>query len=300
MTAPHRSWPSHCRDDLIAAIGEAADGFPRPGQDDAQRVHDVRKTLKRASGLTRLFVPYVGASATELRRALKAARRRVARARDLDVLSGVLSQLGGADEAREILERVVAEQRALERSGWRDEGDAPAGLRVLGQAAENWKIDEGGLEPLVRAMRRTYRSARKLGERALESRESDEMHAMRGHVVDLGYQMEALEPAWPEVLGAVRQELQRLRGVLGEHHDLAVLADFARGRSELAPPALDQLLALIEVRRLPLERRADKLFARLFVERPGDFARRIASYLRHPRHRPAERTNRGAIRDSAP
>jgi hypothetical protein len=44
-------------------------------------------------------------------------------------------------------------------------------------------------------------------------------------------------------------------------------------------------VALVLRRRKPLERRAAALFARLFAERPGAFARRIAAYLEHPQQK---------------
>ena len=300
-TPARRSWPQHCRILLVAAIRLAADQFPHPGDDGAQRVHNVRKTLKQAAGLARLFIPPVGPSAADAVKTINATRRRVGRARDLDVLPGVLARLEGANEARDILLRLIAEQREAERLAHSeaDVADVSAQLRALARSVEAWSAEEAGAAALLGAVRRSYRTARRLGERALASRDAKAMHDLRARVVDLAYQLGAFEAAWPDMVQATCRELQRLRRTLGDHNDLTVLADFARGRPELPAGAAEALEASIARRRRPLERRAKAQFARLFSERARAFEQRIAGYLEYPQHRPGRAAKRD-VRDSAP
>jgi len=288
MTASPCSWPLHCRAALVEAILAAANRFPRPGQDKANRIHDVRKTLKGAAGLARLFTPLVGAPASRVLSALEAARRSVGRARDLDILPGVLERLKGPARAQEALLAVIAEQREAERRAHReiDVRGLAAQLRGLARSVQAWDAETADVEPLLLAVRRTYRAARRLGHKALASRDAGDLHALRVRVVDLSYQLTAFEPAWPAMFQAMERELQRLRKALGDHNDLTVLAEFARGRPELPPEEAEGLLALIARRRRPLERRAGEQFARLFSERPGAFERRIAAYLERPQQKP--------------
>jgi lipoprotein-anchoring transpeptidase ErfK/SrfK len=310
MTASRRSWTVHCRAALVKAILAAANQFPEPGQDKLERVHDVRKTLKGAAGLARLFTPVVGAPAYQALSALKTARRSVGRARDLDVMPGVLARLSGPTATRDVLLSAIAEQREAEREA-HQEIDAPAlaaELRALGRSAGAWNVETAGVEPLLLALRRTYRAARRLGHRALASREAGDLHALRVRVVDLAHQLAALEPAWPAMMQAMGRELHRLRTALGDHNDLTVLAEFARGRSKLPVDQAEALIALIALRRRPLERRAGEQFARLFRERPGAFERRIAAYLERPQHKPGASARRStskprflhAARDGSP
>jgi CHAD domain-containing protein len=298
MTASRRSWPLHCRAALVEAILAAADQFPHPGQDEADRIHDVRRTLKAAAGLSRLFTPLVGAPAYEALKALNATRRSVGRARDLDILPGVLARLNGPTEAQEILLRVIAEQREAERRAHQeiDVGGVSAELRALARSVEGWDAETAGAEPLLLAVRRTYRTARRLGHQAQASRNAGDMHAVRARVVDLSYQLSAFEPAWPAMIQAMCRELQRLRKALGDHNDLAVLAEFARSRPELPRAEAEGLIALIAHRSRPLERRANEQFSRLFVERPGAFERRIAAYLERPQHKPGAHARRPSSR----
>ncbi len=288
MTASRHSWPLHCRAALVAAILAAADQFPHPGQDVADRIHDVRKTLKGAAGLSRLFASMVGPQADQALDIINAARRRVGRARDLDILPGILARLNGPANARQILLRVIAEQREAARRAYReiDVGGVSAELRTLARSVEAWNAEDAGVEPLLAALRRNYRAARRLGQRAMASREPDDLHALRVRVVDLSCQLGALEPAWPAMFQAMERELHRLRTTLGDHNDLTVLAEFARSRAELPPAEADGLIAIVAQRRRPLERRASDRFARTFAERPGAFERRIAAYLERPQHKP--------------
>jgi CHAD domain-containing protein len=291
MTAARRSWPLHCRAALVASIERAADQFPHPGDDEAERIHGVRKTLKQAAGLLRLFVPLVGAPADEAVKTINATRRRVGRARDLDILPGVLAQLSGQTEAQEILLRVIAEQREAERRAHQalDVGGVAAELRALARSVEGWEAERAGVEPLLLAVRRTYRAARRLGHEAQASRDANAMHAVRARVVDLSHQLATFEPAWPDMFQATCRELQRLRKALGDHNDLAVLGEFARGRPELPRAAAEGLIALIAHRSRPLARRANEQFCRLFAERPSAFERRIAAYLEHCQRKPGAR-----------
>ena len=81
------AWPQHCRAALVRAVGAAAAQFPNPGEEAPKRVHDVRKTLKEARAIARLFLDCVGEPARVTITTLAATRRQIGRARDLDVMA---------------------------------------------------------------------------------------------------------------------------------------------------------------------------------------------------------------------
>jgi len=101
-------------------------------------------------------------------------------------------------------------------------------------------------------------------------------------IVDLGHQLTVFMPAWPAMISAMTAELHRLRQSLGDCNDLTVLGEFALSRRELSPEAINEFVAVVLRKRRPCERRAREQFERLFPERPGAFARRMAGYLAHP------------------
>jgi CHAD domain-containing protein len=302
-TARKAYWPLYCRAALARAIRLASRQFPRAGEDEATRIHDVRKTLKGAAGLARLFVDLVGAPAEATLAAINAARRKVGRARDLDILPGVIASLDPPADARDALIAAIAREREAERRAHHDLDVAglSAELRALADAVEAWDVDAAAAQALAAALRQSYRSARRRGEAALASGVARELHGFRVRVVDLAYQLATLEPAWPAMMRATTRELQRLRAALGDHNDLTVLAEFALTRVELTPEQKALGAALIARKRRPLERRAAQLYARLFAERPSAFERRIAAYLEHPRRKPpARRPARPAHAAAAP
>ena len=302
MTASRRSgWPPHCRAALARALRLASRQFPRAGEDEATRVHDVRKTLKGAAGLARLFTGLVAAPAEATLAAINAARRKVGRARDLDILPGVLASLELPAESRDALTAAIAEQREAERRAHHeiDVSGLAAELRALADSVETWDVEAAGAAPLIAALRRTYRSARRRGDVALPGGSPGELHAMRVRVVDLVHQIGVFELAWPAMVRAATRELQRLRTALGDHNDLSVLAEFVAARPELTPEQKVAVAVLIAKRRRPLARRAAQLYARLFAERPSAFERRLAAIIENPRRKPPGRRPLRAPRPAA-
>ena len=86
-------WPHYCQALLTASVRAAAQQFPGRGRQASERVHGVRKTLKEARAIARLFLPCLGEPARVTIAALAVARRRVGRARDLDVSRAVFGAL---------------------------------------------------------------------------------------------------------------------------------------------------------------------------------------------------------------
>lgn len=292
MTAARKAgWPVHCRAALARAIRLASRQFPRAGEDEATRIHDVRKTLKGAAGLARLFVDLIGAPAEATLESLNAARRKVGRARDLDILPGVIAALDPPADARDALIAAIGAEREAERRAHHEHDvvTLAAELRALADAVEAWQVEATETAALTDALRGAYRSARRRGDAALASGDARQLHRFRVRVVDLAYQFAVFEPAWPAMMRATMRELHRLRGALGDHNDLTVLSEFAAARAELTPEQKVAVAVLIAKRRRPLERRAAQLYARLFAERPAAFERRIAAYLDNPRRKPPAR-----------
>ena len=51
------AWPQYCRAALVQSVARAAAQFPGvPAKKALRRVHDVRKTLKEARAIARLFL----------------------------------------------------------------------------------------------------------------------------------------------------------------------------------------------------------------------------------------------------
>ena len=282
------AWPQHCRAALVRAVGAAAAQFPDPGQEAPKRVHDVRKTLKEARAIARLFLDCVGEPTRVTITTLAATRRQIGRARDLDVMALRVQRLEPPPEVSEPLMAVIAREReAAQRARRGLSATAPRPrLNAIVRRAEGWDLSAVGTAEIVAAVARTYRQARKRGRLAFDGDDPVALHAFRARVVDLRYQLALLSCAWPDALNAQAEALNDLREALGDFNDLHVLGTFAAEHGELPPQALEELGLRMEAKQKKLKRRANVEFERLFAETPNAFATRIAAYLNYPVREP--------------
>ena len=282
------AWPQHCRAALVRAVSAAAAQFPGPGEEAPKRVHDVRKTLKEARAIARLFLDCVGEPARVTITTLAATRRQIGRARDLDVMAIRVQRLEPPPEVSEPLMAAIAREReAAQRARRGLSATAPRPrLNAIVRRVEGWDLSAVGTEEIVAAVARTYRQARKRGRLAFDGDDPVALHAFRARVVDLRYQLALLSCAWPEALNAQAEALNDLREALGDFNDLHVLGTFAAEHGELPPQALEELGVRMEAKQKKLKRRANVEFERLFAETPNAFATRIAAYLNHPVREP--------------
>jgi CHAD domain-containing protein len=282
------AWPQYCRAALVRSVSAAAAQFPGPGEETPKRVHDVRKTLKEARAIARLFLHCLGEPARVTITALAATRRQIGRARDLDVMAARLKRLEPPPEVAEAVTAAIAREReAAQRARRGLSASAPrARLNAIVRRVDGWDLSALGTEEIVDAVARTYRQAQRRGVIAFESEEPTALHALRARVVDLRYQLALLSCAWPEALNAQAEALNDLRESLGDFNDLHVLEKFAAEHSGLPQEALEGLGARIESKQKKLKRRAGVEFERLFAETPSAFATRIAAYLTCPVTKP--------------
>jgi CHAD domain-containing protein len=278
------AWPQHCRAALVRAVGAAAAQFPGPGEEIPKRVHEVRKTLKEASAIARLFLYCVGEPARVTITTLAATRRQIGRTRDLDVMAIRVQRLEPPREVSQPLMAAIAREREAAyraRRGLAATTPRPR-LNAIVRRVEGWDLSAVGTEEIVAAVARTYRQARKRGRIAFGGDDPVALHAFRARVVDLRYQLALISRAWPDALNAQAEALNDLREALGDFNDLHVLGTFAAEHGELPPQALEELAVRMEAKQKKLKRRANVEFERLFAETPNAFATRIAAYLNHP------------------
>jgi hypothetical protein len=98
----------------------------------------------------------------------------------------------------------------------------------------------------------------------------------------MGYHTRLLQPVWPGLFEAYEHELGVLAELLGEDHDLGVLADeIESGRLGGGDETGNaQLVALLHEERENLQRQFYPLAQRLFAEKASDFVGRYRLYWR--------------------
>jgi CHAD domain-containing protein len=282
------AWANYCRSLLAASVASAATQFPNRHEQAPERVHNVRKTLKESRAIARLFLPSVGEPARVTIAALAVVRRRVGRARDLDVMEGRLERLAPPPEIVEPLTEAIARERvaaARAHVGFATSASR-AQLNAIVRRLGAWELECVRDGHVAEAVARTHGQARRRGRFAFEIDDPAALHALRSRVVDLRYQLSALSLAWPEALNAQSEELNALRDTLGDFNDFEVLGKFAAERGGLAPEPLAALTDRLKEKQVKLRRRARTQFERLFAETPQGFEERLAAYLRQPKKKP--------------
>jgi CHAD domain-containing protein len=251
----------------------AAERLERP-EDPVEAVHDARKRIKKTRALLRLARPGLKPKAYRRRnRALRDTGRGLSGARDADVLAETVDALAKRFVGR-LPERFFAAARAplaaraeAEREAT-DPREHAAALHSLAQA--EWPLRELSGDALAESLKRTYARGRDAFALADRKPTATNLHEWRKRVKDLWYQERLLQDSWPSVMKAQAEEAKKLSKLLGEDHDLAVLAEHVKD---------PELLELIEQRRAELLDRSRALGRRIYAERPKAFARRARRYV---------------------
>jgi len=254
--------------------------------DPVEAVHEARKEIKKARSLLRLARP--GLQKRTYRRengSLRDAARTVAHVRDADVMVETVDALRERFDGRVSARTFAAVRRRLAKDAERSRADGNASvgaeltqtLEAVAERVDDWPLD-GGWAVARKGVARTYKRGRKAFAVADADPTAENLHELRKRVKDLWYQERLLQPAWPAMLGAHADEAHTLADMLGDDHDLAVLAE----RLPRTLAASDVLLELIDERRRELLAEIRLLGRRLYAEKPKAFARRLRDYIRHP------------------
>jgi CHAD domain-containing protein len=290
-----RQLPESAREVLAGQIREAVDRLRRAGGLEPEApeavvaLHDARKNLKKARSLLRLLRSSLPKAT--YRREMEMIRdcaRTLADARDSDALLGTVRDLrelyAGEVPAAAFtrLERVLR-KRARTTRGDQGEGLAETADRLEAGLSrlESIPTQKLTLQALLRALRRSYAAGRVAARRARLEPTVENLHEWRKRVKDLWYQERLVQTAWLELVEFRTTQAHRLSDLLGDDHDLAMLLELLR--EEQRPVALagsEQLIAVVEGRRLELQSRATLLGARLYAERPKAYGRRMAALVR--------------------
>jgi CHAD domain-containing protein len=265
---------------------QALDALRAGGRDPAEAIHAARKDLKKLRAVLRLCRGELGGKlfAAENRR-FRDAGRLLSSSRDAEVkLETVLA-----------LERHFGPELPDDARGrWllalKRERDDVAGAAVLstpeaGRAIEaiqagrdaiaGWPLRSDSWDALRPGLSRTYRRGRQGLQETIEAPSVESAHEWRKRVKDLTYQLRLLTRAWPTLLDQTVTESHRLTDLLGEHHDLALLATDLQQRNLASRARLEGLIAQ---RQGELLLEAVALGRRVYAEKPKAFGRRMRGY----------------------
>jgi CHAD domain-containing protein len=148
-------------------------------------------------------------------------------------------------------------------------------LRQVRDRVPHWPLERESIESLAPGFERIYRRGRKAYRRARKEPTTQNLHELSKRSKDLWYAGQIVRPAAPKRLKEISKGAKQLSDLIGEEHDLALLAESADARPDRFgdEASLDELLGVIEQRRKRLRRRSMKVAAELFRKKPRAVAR---------------------------
>jgi CHAD domain-containing protein len=252
-------------------IDHAIDALADPTE---ETVHEARKDMKKLRALLRLVRGEIGQKAYRRENAFfRDVARELAGVRDADVMLATLAALEERYDADVGPVRQAVEAHRLRVAGGSRGRAAEAATAMLREArdrVDEWSLERDGFAAVEEGLRRTYRAGRRAWRAAAREPSTENLHEWRKRVKDLWYHCSILEESWKPVMRALGDEAHELSDRLGDDHDLAVLLDF--GAEGLEEP--------IAARRRELQEEAFAYGARLYVDKPKAFVRRVEHWSR--------------------
>lgn len=255
-------------DRAIEQLGDDKDG--------EQAVHEARKSFKRVRAVVRLARDELGDEIYRRdNRQLRDLGRRLAGARDAQVLVDTLDSITAEspqpppDRLRHALaaEHAVATRRLADGA---TVDDVLGELRALRERVSAWPLAGDELESLAPGFGRIYRRGRRAYRRARKCPSTENLHELRKRTKDLWYAAQIVAPLSSAQTNELRRGAHKLADLIGEDHDLALLAERVDGQESVAE--------LIERRRKRLLDKALPLGGRIYRRKP----RRVAKLLKRP------------------
>ena len=277
---------------IVGKCGEALDNLSGSAV-SPQDVHTARKAIKKARAWLRLLRTGTSQQAfREQNRALRDAARPLSEGRDAQVLIETLHELFKRYHQPAPARRFARFERALHKDRRATQhrlASSRAGIastrRLLRRSkgtltrlpikGQDWEVIGAGFEKVYARGHKNLRTA-------CDGAGPESLHEWRKDAKNLWHELQMLEPLWPGVIEEWADQAHRLADYLGDDHDLWVLREASKAKSDDFADAadLDALLALIDRRRKQLQDKARLLGARLYEPKPRRLRARIGKYWR--------------------
>ena len=251
-------------------------------KDTEATVHGLRRRCKKLRGLVRLVGPDLEDAGRE-NAVFRDAAASLSAARDAVVMVQTFEGLLEFDRQREVqIARIDAEDisdvlgEQAKKSGQGSAQPFADFIDIFSDAAERaskWTVDGRGFDCLGDGFEATYKQMRQRLNSAEHEKSSENFHEWRKYVKYHGHHISLLKRTAPALLKARVAALVELGDALGDHHNLAVLAETLEGQPQAA--AVHDVIA---AQQDSLSNDAFALGRQLAAEKPGAIRQRFEAY----------------------
>jgi CHAD domain-containing protein len=257
--------------------------------DRATAVHEARKAMKRLRALLHLVKPALpkGSFAANDAR-VKSIARSLSGVRDAQAMLDTVCKLECHEGAKAVAPvsaalRAHLEARRLEAErGLNGSGTAQLRkqLKEARTAFAELSLEGDEFAVVAATLEKDYRKARQTFGHAYHVGEDEAFHEWRKYVQRHWRQLLLVAPSWPKAIRPHIALARNLSEILGEDHDLSVLAGLVSAEAEQlgSRDEVKAYLAFCRTRQAALRKLARDLGDRLLAEKPGSLSRRISAY----------------------
>jgi CHAD domain-containing protein len=270
-----------CRERIADALETLKDG-ERP-----QAIHNVRREIKKLRAIFRLMRGEIGNKLYRRNnRALRTAAHGLTAMRDaqvkLNVFRGLIERFRrrlSSHPFPEIKKALQKNSRDTEKKFLQGRSAAAVDkiLRGLKDQVGDLKPDSKGWAALSPGLNRSFWRGQETFRAVQRDCSPHNLHEWRKRVKDLWHHLRLLGDLWPKKQRATKNTLEQLGALLGDDHDLQMLAEFIEKKFERAGDA-KALSRLIGQRQGELRAEALKMGKRFYAEKPAHFCQRIGNY----------------------
>ena len=288
---PRRDLGDEVRRVARRELERAAEHLTAADADENEAIHEARKHFKKVRGLYRLvrsavpdFYARENARVRDLARPLSGLRDATAMIETIDDLRSHLSAEIAPDSLSTVRDNLLARRDRIvgERGDVRERmraaaADCEGALRAL----DGFAIDAGGRKEKAAIVAAGWCRICAQGRRALkacaETGDAAAFHDLRKRVKYHWMHLRLVALAWPGPMRLGRREARAIGDVVGNEHNLSLLAAIVREDAGAVGTAADceLLMRLLGDRQAALRAEALRRAGILFLDKPGRDARRL-------------------------
>jgi hypothetical protein len=249
-----------------------------------ETIHDARRRVKKIRAVIRLVRPVLDGRSHAVDADLSDVSHLLAPVADGQGVIETVDELARRYPKalpREMVEAIRADLLERER---RIDAVADAD-HILDRAAitlrserprvQQWQLTEEGFRALAPGLRQSVRRAREAMIATWTRPTPDRHHVWRRRVKEHWLHVRLIEAGCGDHLLPYQRRLETLDGILGEYHNVVLLREVLTTDTALSRREAAQCLRIVAKYQRLLRRHSQVLGARIYVERPRQFVRRV-------------------------